>query len=279
MRDASGLYAEWGSALGIRQVETLNVMQIPEYRTFFFNNLNRGRIVGASSCEIGARFEIEFARRSIGPRPDGGALHHRADELGRVSATQVAASYPLVFDDREAGVRVFENIDAFPACVPLARARSPAAAVGSDPRRRGNRTVRSPPTRAFAGRSQSRGRERRASTAAAAGDATIVSDHNTRTSPSTSTRRSRQFSCSPTLPPQLVGHGERRARGPGRGQRCRSGRRCARWPSRRSSSATSRRRARSGTGCPRRDRRAARRALVWSVRSTPTANGRRRSSS
>ena len=31
-----GLYAEWGSALGIRQIETLNVMQIPQYRPFFF---------------------------------------------------------------------------------------------------------------------------------------------------------------------------------------------------------------------------------------------------
>ena len=35
----------------------------------------------------------------------------------------VAASYPLVFDDRDAGVRVFENTNAFPACLSLTRPR------------------------------------------------------------------------------------------------------------------------------------------------------------
>src|SRR4029079_269110 len=35
-----GLYPEWGAALGIRQVETINIMQLPWYRQLFERYLN-----------------------------------------------------------------------------------------------------------------------------------------------------------------------------------------------------------------------------------------------
>ncbi len=171
----SGLYAEWGSALGIRQIETLNVMQIPEYRTFFFNYLNEDESRG-KFLRIGGDPGIDFGA-------DPAALDQMAvryilvaDELKRYGDA-VATNYPLVFDDREAGVRVFENTDAFPRAY-LSPALVPASAISSDP----------PPwqrSRAFTTDANFLDEARAAGVStrvdgSAAGEATIVEDHNTR---------------------------------------------------------------------------------------------------
>ena len=198
-----GLYAEWGSALGIRQIETLNVMQIPEYRPFFFRYLNRAE--SGRFLEIGADTAIEFDA-------DASALDQMevryiivADELEKYGEA-VAASYPLVFDDREAGIRVFENTDAFPRAY-----LSPALVHRLRPRlkrRRGSRTAPFTTDAAVRGRGES-GRRERASRRRCRGrrDDRQRSQHQrhrrSRRDAAVGARARRHVS------PELVGHGER----------------------------------------------------------------------
>jgi hypothetical protein len=104
------LYPEWGSALGIPQIETLNVSQVPAYRAFFQQHIvpQRGLFL-----EVGAQRGRSFKAQPtaldlLSVRyivTDGTVPHFDAG---------VKARYPLVFTDRRSHVDVYENRHAFP---------------------------------------------------------------------------------------------------------------------------------------------------------------------
>jgi hypothetical protein len=99
------LYPEWGSVFGIRQIETLNTVQIPSYRTFFQRYVNPEET--GLFLQIGGR-QIPF-------RADPNALNVLSvryivvdEALTRYDAA-VREMYPLAFEDSEAEVRVYRN--------------------------------------------------------------------------------------------------------------------------------------------------------------------------
>jgi len=104
------LYPEWGAALGIPQIETLNVSQLPAYRAFFQQHIvpQHGLFL-----EVGAQRERSFkvqptALDLLSVRyivTDGTVPHFDSG---------VKARYPLVFTDRRSHVEVYENRHAFP---------------------------------------------------------------------------------------------------------------------------------------------------------------------
>lgn len=104
------LYAEWGAALGIRQLETMLQLQIPWYREFFFTRINSGEKPG-KFLETGTTTTAPFTAR-----PDTLDLldvrYIVVSTSLRTFDAQVAAQYPLVFDDVDARVHVYENVDA-----------------------------------------------------------------------------------------------------------------------------------------------------------------------
>jgi hypothetical protein len=128
-RDA--LYPEWGAAFGIRDVGTLNVMQVPEYRTFFFRYVNPGEGTG-KFLQTGGDLEVPFAADPVAL--DQLSVRHLvvADELVTF-ADQARQLYPLAFDDQEAGVHVFTNPTAFPRAY-LSTALVPSVDVSGSPR-------------------------------------------------------------------------------------------------------------------------------------------------
>jgi hypothetical protein len=105
------LYPEWGSVFGIRQIETLNTMQVPPYRTFFQRYVNPEE--KSLFLQIGGRTRIPF-------KADASALDLLSVRYLVVDRTltrydaAVRARYPLSFDDSEAGVRVYRNDRSFP---------------------------------------------------------------------------------------------------------------------------------------------------------------------
>lgn len=107
---AGALYPEWGSALGIPQIETVNVSQLPAYRAFFQRYVvpQHGLFL-----EIGAQRRRPFKVRPTAldllsvryivtdgtmPRFDAGVRSH----------------YTLVFTERRSHVDIYENRHAFP---------------------------------------------------------------------------------------------------------------------------------------------------------------------
>jgi hypothetical protein len=106
-----GLYPEWGSVFGIRQIETLNTMQVPPYRTFFQRYVNPEE--KSLFLQIGGRTRIPF-------KADASALDLLSvrylvvdQTLARYDA-EVRRKYSLAFEDAEAGVRVYRNDRSFP---------------------------------------------------------------------------------------------------------------------------------------------------------------------
>ena len=108
----AGLYPEWGAALGIAQIETLNVMQIPSYRAFygqFIDPVEKTNLF----LQIGRRDSVPFVAQ---PRAlDLLSVRYLVvdQDLTRFDAG-VRARYPLAFDDPAAGIRVYSNPGAFP---------------------------------------------------------------------------------------------------------------------------------------------------------------------
>jgi hypothetical protein len=107
----AGLYAEWGTVLKIPQVETLNIGQVPEYREFFYRRVNPGS--HPMFLEIGNDISNDFTT-------DPSVLDLLSVQYIVVDETMtefdagVRVDYPLVFNDKKAGVRIYENPDAFP---------------------------------------------------------------------------------------------------------------------------------------------------------------------
>jgi hypothetical protein len=116
------LYPEWGAALGIPQIETLNVSQVPAYRAFFQRYIvpQHGLFL-----EVGA----EKARRYKVQRPALDLLSVRyilTDGTMPRFDKGVQARFPLVFRDQQSHVEVYENRHPFPRAY-----LSPALASGS----------------------------------------------------------------------------------------------------------------------------------------------------
>src|SRR5262249_42882709 len=94
------LYPEWGSALGIPQVETLNVSQLPAYRRFFQQYIvpRHGLFL-----EVGAQRSRAF---NVQPTAlDLLSVRYIVTDgsMPRFDAG-VRARYPLAFTDRASGV-------------------------------------------------------------------------------------------------------------------------------------------------------------------------------
>jgi hypothetical protein len=107
----SAITAEWGSVLELRQITTFNLMQQPWYREFFFRWVSPRR-VAPRFLEIGehdGRFASAPAALDV-----LSVRYLVVDVRLEQMETEIAAEYPLVFDDQDAGVRVYENPDAYP---------------------------------------------------------------------------------------------------------------------------------------------------------------------
>jgi hypothetical protein len=106
------LYPEWGAAYGIRQVETLNLVQPRWYRQFFFDFLAPNQPAG-QFLEFGRDPDQGFAANASA-LDQVAARYLIVDTLNERMDADIAAQYPLVFEDEEAQVRIYENIDSFP---------------------------------------------------------------------------------------------------------------------------------------------------------------------
>jgi hypothetical protein len=104
------LYPEWGSALGIPQIETLNVSQLPAYRAFYQQYIvpQHGLFLEVGA-QRGRSFKVQpTALDLLSVRyivTDGSVKHFDAG---------VKAHYRLVFRDRRSHVAIYENPHAFP---------------------------------------------------------------------------------------------------------------------------------------------------------------------
>lgn len=105
------LYPEWGAALGIQQIETLNVVQIPAYRRFFQRYVNPAE--KSLFLQTGGSSNVPF--RAQPKALDLLSVRYLVvdQSMTRYDAG-VRAQYPLAFEDSAAGVRVYRNPDAFP---------------------------------------------------------------------------------------------------------------------------------------------------------------------
>jgi hypothetical protein len=106
-----GVYAEWGTVLRIPQVETMNTTQLPHYRGFFLAYLNP--LDFWHFLQTGKDGRQQFA---VDPYAlDLLSVRYLVvDQKMTMYDAGVRAQYPLVFEDREARVRVYENPDPFP---------------------------------------------------------------------------------------------------------------------------------------------------------------------
>ncbi|MGZ4715669.1 MAG: hypothetical protein ACXWB2_09210 [Acidimicrobiales bacterium] len=107
----NGLYPEWGAALGIRQVEDLNVSQIPAYREFFFDQINPAEV--DLLLQVGRDTDVPFEANPSALDLLSVRYLVVDDDLATYGAS-VADRYPLAFTDDRAGVKVYENPAAFP---------------------------------------------------------------------------------------------------------------------------------------------------------------------
>jgi len=118
------LYPEWGAALGIPQIETFNVAQVPEYREFFQRYIvpQHGLFL-----EVGAQTARRYKVRQTAL--DLLSVRYIVTD-GTMSQFErgVRERFPLVFTDAESGVSIYENPTPFPRAY-----LSPALADGSGP--------------------------------------------------------------------------------------------------------------------------------------------------
>jgi hypothetical protein len=171
------LFGEWGSALAIPTIETVNLMQQPWYRDFFLSQVNT------------AERQERFLQNGLGDaaftaKPEAldllGVRYLVVDKSPTKLNTGIGAQYPLVFDDRAARVFVYENPDAFPrAFIASALTTSPAPENPADaPWQMSTAFTEDPELLADAG---DLGVPQQAEVGSAASSAAvIVDDHNTR---------------------------------------------------------------------------------------------------
>ncbi len=120
------LYPEWGAVFGIPQVDTLDISQLPPYRSFYFRNISGSRRRGLF-LEIGSNDMPFLASPSA---LDLVSVRYVVvdSSMPRFEAG-VRMHYPLAFDDARAGVRVYANPAAFPRAF-VVHALAPAVAGG-----------------------------------------------------------------------------------------------------------------------------------------------------
>src|SRR4029079_7471937 len=91
-----GLYPEWGAALAIPQIETLNTMQIPEYRDFFrlYINPDEPTLCLQNGGQSGGEFKANPSALNL-----LGVHFLVVDQSLSTYDRGVAKRYPLAFDD------------------------------------------------------------------------------------------------------------------------------------------------------------------------------------
>jgi hypothetical protein len=101
----AAVYPEWGAALGIPQVESLNVSQIPAYRDFFHRYIEPSQ---GLFLELGSSLTKHYRLQQ--PALDLLSVRYIVVDgsMPRFDAG-VRKHYPLAFDDRAAHVKVYEN--------------------------------------------------------------------------------------------------------------------------------------------------------------------------
>ncbi len=102
----STMLGDWGSALGIREIGTLDIMQIPWYRTFYL------RYVGGSQDDKFLRMPRDATTAFTADPTALDLLSVRyivVDDHAAQSLDDVASRYPLAYRDPVAKVSVFAN--------------------------------------------------------------------------------------------------------------------------------------------------------------------------
>jgi hypothetical protein len=130
-----GLYPEWGSALGIRQVESINLMQLPWYRKYFQTYVNPGE--NGRFLEIGRRPTSRFTS-SPAALDELSVRYLVVDERFDKMRDEIARTYPVAFEDHDARITVFENLDV----LPRARVSTSLVAGGEAPPESAGTTAR-----------------------------------------------------------------------------------------------------------------------------------------
>ena len=104
-----GIFPEWGTALGIPQIETFTTTQLPHYRDFYLRHVNPASVRRFLDNPGGSAFTADASALDL--------LSVRfliVDDSMSAFEPGVRAEYPLAYIDRKAGIRVYENPDPFP---------------------------------------------------------------------------------------------------------------------------------------------------------------------
>ncbi len=105
-----GVYPEWGTVLGIPQVETENVAQLPAYRAFFHRYVEPSK---GLFLELGSSRSKTFTAQPSALDLLSVRFIVVDGSMPKFDAA-VKARYRRVFDDRRAGVQVYANPHPFP---------------------------------------------------------------------------------------------------------------------------------------------------------------------
>lgn len=119
-----GIHPEWGAALGIRQIGTVLHVQAPWYREFFFERINpaerRGKFLWVSNKK-----DVRFSAQP--EALDLLSVRYLVVDRGWKEMDEaISQEYLLVLDDTDAGIRAYENPDAYPRAFLTPAVRPPA---------------------------------------------------------------------------------------------------------------------------------------------------------
>lgn len=103
------LHPEWGAALGVPQVGTLNIAQSPYYRRFYMDNVD-----ATPDLFLALRWREVPPNLNLTAVDLLSARYLVADATVPTIAETFATGYDVVYEDPEEGVRVYENPNAFP---------------------------------------------------------------------------------------------------------------------------------------------------------------------
>jgi hypothetical protein len=177
------MLGNWGSALGVREVGTLDIMQIPWYRAFYLSYIGGDesdkflRIIASPTTPFTAdptALDLLSVRYIV------------VDQHDRTYLSQVAARYPVAYIDRAARVTLFANPGAWSRAFvsPALTAAAPTSTTVPGALHFSRASTETADPRLLAeGRANHLTESGRAGTAAAApGRAQIVEDSSTRVS-------------------------------------------------------------------------------------------------
>jgi hypothetical protein len=137
----TGAYPEWGSALGIEQLGTLNIGQDETYTDWFVSYVNPKRFFLQVGRDLEANPEADLDYAALDQLS---VRFFVVEERMKTYVSAIATRYPEVLFDEAARIHVFENEAAFPTAYlaptvrltadPLAYATTTAVALTTDER-------------------------------------------------------------------------------------------------------------------------------------------------